>query len=51
MLVTPIANLHQFLTLLEVPISHRVSIEEPLTNYNKNVMMTNEHYVGTLGEK
>lgn len=50
MLVTPIANLHQFLIIPEVPIrfSHQVSIEEPLTNSNKNIMMTHEHYVVTL---
>jgi hypothetical protein len=53
MLVTPIAGLRQFLTLLEIPIrfSHQVSIKEPLTNYNKNIMMTNEHYVVTLERK
>jgi hypothetical protein len=52
MLVIPIANLHKFLTLLEVPVkfSHQMSIAKPLIDYNKNIMMTNEHYVVTVLE-
>jgi hypothetical protein len=28
-----------------------VSNEEPLINYNKNMMMMNEHYVATFEQK
>jgi hypothetical protein len=53
MLVIPIANLHKFLTLLEVPVkfSHQMSIAKPLIDYNKNIMMTNEHYVSAFEQK
>jgi hypothetical protein len=39
-----VPGFHHFLTLHEAPIkSHRqVSNEEPLINYNKNIIMTNE---------
>jgi hypothetical protein len=48
-----ILNLHHFLTLLKVSSkSHRkVLNEELLIDYNKNIMMMNEHYLVTLKQK
>jgi hypothetical protein len=53
MLVDFVPNLHHFLTLLEVPSKsyHRMSNEEPLIDYNKNIMMTSEHYPVILKQK
>jgi hypothetical protein len=52
-LVDLVPNLHHFLTLPKVPNKsyHRVSNEEPLIDYNKNIMMTSEHYLAILEQK
>lgn len=46
-------SFHHFLTLPKVPIKshYQVSKEEPLINYNKNIVMTNEHYMVALEQK
>jgi hypothetical protein len=45
--------LHHLLTLLQVPSKsyHKMSNEKPLIDYNKNVMMRNEHYLVIFGQK
>jgi hypothetical protein len=48
-----VLGFHHFLTLLKAPIKshYQVSNEKPLINYNKNIMMTSEHYVVALEQK
>jgi len=46
-------GLHRFLTLLEVPNKshHRMSNEKPSIDYNKNIMIMNEHYLVAFEQK
>jgi hypothetical protein len=52
-LVNLAPSLHHFMTLPEVlnKSYHKVSNEEPLIDYNKNIMMTSEHYLAILEQK
>jgi hypothetical protein len=49
--ITP--NLHRFFTLPEVPNKshHRMSNEKPLIDYNKSIMIMNEHYLVAFEQK
>jgi len=46
-------SLHHLLTLLQVPSKsyHKMLNEEPLIDYNNNVMMTSEHYLVIFEQK
>jgi hypothetical protein len=49
----PYNNIHQFLTLLEIPTwsTWQVPIEKPFIDYIVNIMMTYDHYVIRLEQK
>jgi hypothetical protein len=52
-LVDFVPSLHHVVTLLEVPSKsyHRMSNEKPLIDYNKSIMIMNEHYLVTFEQK
>jgi hypothetical protein len=47
MLVIPIVYLHCFLTIPKAPIksNRKMSAKQPLIDYSKIIIMTNEHFV------